>query len=57
MIEHQRRRQLHICTNSTLQLIAQLDCAERVNTRLHQWRIRVDGAASGALYHIENGLK
>ena len=57
VIEHERARQHRALARRHLQLVAQLDRAQRVDTRLHQRRIRVHVAARRPPHHLEHRLK
>ena len=57
MIEHQRARKSDALANGTLQLVAQLDRAKRVDAGFHQWRVCVNSAACGTLDHLKHSFQ
>mmetsp|Transcript_33905 Transcript_33905/g.84937 ORF Transcript_33905/g.84937 Transcript_33905/m.84937 type:complete len:581 (-) Transcript_33905:28-1770(-) len=57
VIEHHRARQRRAAARRPLQLVAQLDRAQRVDARLHQRRVGVDRAARRAPHHLQHRPK
>tara|TARA_B100000513_G_scaffold95073_1_gene40231 strand:- start:216 stop:404 length:189 start_codon:yes stop_codon:yes gene_type:complete len=53
VVEDESAWKRHTFACRLLQLIAQLDRAERVNASFHQWGIRIDRAARGTTHHIK----
>jgi len=57
MIKDERGRQHRPLARRLLQLIPQLDRAERVEPGLHQRRVRVNRAARRATYDFQNFIE
>ena len=57
VVEDQRARQRRLAPHRLLQLVAQLDRAQRVEARLHQRRVRIDRAARRALHERQHRLQ
>ena len=57
MIKYECAWQHRPFTCCTLQLVAQLGRAKRVEARFHEWRIRIDAATCCALHHFKHLLE
>mmetsp|Transcript_24221 Transcript_24221/g.76724 ORF Transcript_24221/g.76724 Transcript_24221/m.76724 type:complete len:643 (+) Transcript_24221:3917-5845(+) len=57
VVEHQSARQWHRVASRPLELVAQLDRAERVEPRLHERHVRVDAATHSATDDVEDRVE